>query len=311
MKQNFWSYLNPKDIVDIIAPASQCSPDKLENGIQWLKKINLIPRVPKNLLNNDLFFSAPLEQQLEDLKNAIYSDSKGIWCLRGGYGSMRLIPHLAKLKPPKKSKLFLGFSDITALHLFFTQHWNWPVLHARNISQMHPDLANTPDRKFLREVIFGKKDEKIFKSLKPLNNYAKSSQKISAHIVGGNLRIVQSSLGTPWEINTSEKILFFEDIGERGYSVDRMLEQLIQAKIINKKTKAVLFGSFTECNEKDGSNLVKDALIRFAQKVTIPVLMGVPAGHDEKVNYPIPFNTSTTLVLGKTGQLHCHYGGKR
>jgi muramoyltetrapeptide carboxypeptidase len=310
MKKKSWSYLSPNDIVDIIAPASNSPLNRLEDGINWVETIGLLPRVPQDIVKTDLFFAAPLETQLRHLKEAIYGDAKAIWCLRGGYGSMRLIPHLLKLKPPKNPKLFIGFSDITSLHLFFTQKWNWPVIHGRTISQMHPDFAKTPDRKFLTEVIFGKKTEKTFKRLKPINDHAKKIQVINGPITGGNLRIIQSSLGTSWELKAKGKILFIEDVGERGYSVDRMLEQMYQAKIIDKGLKAVVFGDFTEGLEKDGRDLTTSAIERFAKRVPYPVLKGMPAGHGHETNYPVPFNTDCSLKLGRTCELTCFYGGK-
>jgi muramoyltetrapeptide carboxypeptidase len=309
MNKNLWSYLQKNDVVDIIAPASNAPTNKLEDGISWVKSIGLVPHVPKDIVRTDIFFAAPLETQLEHLKNALYSDSKAIWCLRGGYGSMRLIPHLLKLRPPKKPKLFIGFSDITALHLFFTQHWKWPTIHGRTISQMHPDLASTPDREFLKDMIFGEIHDRTFKELTPMNEHALVKKQISGKITGGNLRIIQSSLGTSWELNAKGKILFIEDVGERGYSVDRMLEQMIQAKIIDKSLKAIVFGDFTEALEKNGKDLTPIALQRFADKVPYPVLKGLPAGHGHILNYPVPFNTNAVLTLGKKAQLACTYGG--
>lgn len=308
--KNSWTYLRPDDIVDIVAPASHSPLHKLEDGIQWVENIGLIPHVPHDIVQTDLFFAAPLEIQLRHLKEAIYSDSKAIWCLRGGYGSMRLIPYLKKLKQPKKPKLFIGFSDITALHLFFSQEWNWPVIHGRTISQMHPDFAGTPDRKFLTDMIFGKKNEMVFKKLIPMNASARLSGEIKGKITGGNLRIIQSSLGTEWEIKAKNKILFIEDVGERGYSVDRMLEQMFQAKIIDKGLKAIVFGDFTEGLEKDGRDLTLSALERFSERVPYPVLRGLPAGHGHELNYPVPFNTLCVLKTGRSGQLKCLYGGQ-
>lgn len=304
-----WSYLNAGDIVDIIAPASHSPIDKLQEGAEWLSSYGLIPRIPKNIIKRDVFFAAPLEIQLEHLMDALYSDSKAIWCLRGGYGSMRLIPHLLKLRPPKKPKIFIGFSDITALHLFFNQHWKWPTIHGRTISQLSLQNHKTPDRKFHKSIIFGEETSKTFNRLKALNTYAKEEQTINGVITGGNLRILQSSLGTSWELQAKNKILFIEDVAERGYSIDRMLEQMIQAKIIHKGLKALIFGDFTEGHEKDGKDFVPIALKRFADRVPYPVLRGLPAGHGHKLNYPIPFNTPTELITGKICKLTCTYSG--
>ncbi len=309
MRKKSWSFLRPGDLVDVIAPASHAPPEKLLPGVRWIHQLGLGARVPPDLIRPDVFFASPLEVQLSHLRAALLSESRAIWCLRGGYGSMRLIPHLIKQVPPKRPKLFIGFSDITALHLFFTQQWNWPVIHGRTISQMHPDLAHTPDRKLLADLILGRKGEHTFRGLIPMNAAARIRSEIQGTITGGNLRILQSSLGTSWELRARGKILFIEDVGERGYSVDRMLEQLIQAKIIDKGLKALVFGDFTEGREKDGTELVSLALERFAQRVPYPVLRGLPAGHDTETNFPVPFNTPCLLTLGRSAKLSCSYGG--
>ncbi|MGE3610136.1 MAG: LD-carboxypeptidase [Bacteriovoracaceae bacterium] len=304
-----WPYLKPNDTVDIIAPASSCPTDKLQAGLEWLESVGLIPRVPKGIVNTDVFFSAPLEDQLDHLVKAIYSDSKAIWCLRGGYGSMRLIPYLQKLKPPKHPKLFIGFSDITALHLFFNQTWNWPTLHGKTVSGLNIN-KKTHDIRELKKIIFGElTHEKTFKKLRPLNESAYLEKEISGKIVGGNLRILQSSLGTSWEVNPRGKILFIEDVSERGYSIDRMLEQMHQAKIIRHGIKALLIGDFTEGQEKSGKDLTSIAIKRFAERVSYPVLSGLPCGHGPKYNYTLPFNTLCKLTTGKKPTLTCDFGG--
>ncbi len=303
MKDLKWDYLNKGDVVDIVAPASHSPDMKLESGCQWLESIGLVPHIPKNLIKPDAFFASSLENQFEQLKAALYSDSKAIWCLRGGYGSMRLVPLLKKLRPPKKPKLLIGFSDITSLHLYFNQAWGWPTIHGRTISQLSPELSKTADRVLLRKMIFGDVEQHIFKNLKPLNEAARSSKLVKGKIIGGNLRILQSSLGTDWQLAPKGKILFMEDVAERGYSIDRMLEQLFQAGIINKGLKALVFGDFTEGKERDGKDLSEVAMSRFAQRVSYPVLKGLKCGHGAEFNYPLPFLTATTIELGKSATL--------
>lgn len=305
-----WENLNIGDSIDIIAPASHAHQDKLVKGSEWLHSLGFKTRIQEGMISPDAFFAAALDVQFEHLKEAIYSDSKAIWCLRGGYGSMRLIPKLMKLRPPKKPKLFVGFSDITSLHLFFNQVWNWPTLHGRTISQLSLELEKTPDRKELRDLLFGDIDEVCFKNLKPLNEAAKENMELRSKVVGGNLRMVQSSLGTKIQIDTKGKILFLEDVAERGYSIDRMLEQMVQAKLIDKGLKALVFGDFTEGLERDGKDLTMTAMKRFAERMDYPVLMGMKAGHGQKLNYSVPFNTEAKLYLGKKPELVIHTGGK-
>lgn len=302
-----WNHLKPGDIVDVIAPASQSPGEKLIAGCDWLRSIGLVPRVPEDLITPEDFFASSLQAQLRHILQALQSDSKAIWCLRGGYGSMRLIPYLKKIKPPREPKLFLGFSDITALHLFFTQQWQWPTMHSRVLSQMSVDLQ-TPDRIELGDLLLGKGPKtKTFTHLEPLNEAAAQVQTIRAKLTGGNLRILQTSIGTNWELKAKGRILFIEDIGERGYSVDRMLEQMIQSKLLDKGLRAVVIGDFTEGEEKNGKDLSMVAFKRFAHKVRYPVFKGLPCGHGS-VNYALPFNTPCELTGGPSGTLDCDLG---
>lgn len=289
-----FNFLSSGDVVDVIAPASHAPADKLQSGLEWLSSIGLMPRVQENLIRPQDFFASDLETQLEQLKRAIYSDSKLIWCLRGGYGSMRLIPHIKKWPKPKHRKMFLGFSDVTSLHLYFNQEWKWPTLHGRVLSQMSTS-HKTSDREELKDFLMGNIQSPLtYKNLIPLNQLAKEKSIIEGKIIGGNLRMLQSSLSTNIELHAKNKILFMEDVGERGYSIDRMLEQMIQAKIIDKGLKAIIFGDFTEGLEKDGKDLTDVAFRRIAERVPYPVFKGLKCGHGE-VNRVLPFFTHAEI----------------
>ena len=309
MNKNQWQYLKPGDIVDIIAPASHCPPEKLQEGIEYLKSIGLVPRIPEDIIGGEVYVAAPLLTQLKHFKEALKSDSKAIWCLRGGYGSMRLIPHLKKISPPKEPKLLIGFSDITSLHLYLNNEWQWPTLHGLLLSQLSVAKNKNIYQKNTKAVLFGEKKSLEFKGLLPLNELGKQLKVIRGKITGGNFRIVQSSIGTDWEVRSHGKILFLEDVGERGYSIDRMLEQLTQAGILRKGIKALIFGDFTEGEEKSGKDFTLHAMKKFAANAPFPVLYGLKAGHG-KINQPIPFETVCELELGTKGILTCHYGGK-
>jgi muramoyltetrapeptide carboxypeptidase len=256
-------------------------------------KNNFTARVHPGIIEGDIFFAAPLKQQLEMMKDAVYSDSKMLWSLRGGYGSMRLIPFMEKWKKPKQKKVFMGFSDVTSLHLFFGQNWGWQTIHGRNVSGMNLN-KKSKDRNEIISILTGKKDELVFKGLRPLNVAAKKSGKIKAAVTGGNLKLLQTSIGTSWELNARGKILFMEDVGERGYAVDRMLEQLWQSGVINKSIKAVVFGDFIEGEEKNGQDLTGTALQRFADRVPFPVYKGLKCGHGE-VNFSLPFHSEAEI----------------
>lgn len=281
------------DIIDVIAPASPCPVDNLDEGVRWIMENGFTARVPPGIIKGDVFFAAPLMDQLAMMKEAVYSDSKMLWSLRGGYGSMRLIPFMKKWKKPKQKKIFMGFSDVTALHLFFGQEWGWTTLHGRNVSAMSLSKKSR-DRNEVMPILTGKKDELTFRGLVPLNQHAKKAGAISGKVTGGNLKLLQSSIGTSWELEARGKIVFMEDVGERGYAIDRMFEQLRQADVIQKGLKAVVFGDFTEGAEKDGRDLSGVALKRFAETAPYPVYKGMKSGHGD-VNFTLPLHTKAEI----------------
>lgn len=293
-----WQALQWGDIVDVVAPASACKPQELRAGIRYLKSLGLVPRVAKNILKpTPLNFAQSDEVRFQQLKSALLAkDSKAIWCLRGGYGSLKLVPQLSKLKKPKHSKVLLGFSDITTLHAFLNQEWKWPTLHSPVLTRMGSEKARPIEQREVAAMLFGRKPEQVFTGLKPLNSAARLHRKIRGHVVGGNLAVLQSGLGTPWELRTKNQIIFLEDIGEKPYRVDRMLEQWSQGGAF-EKAKAIVFGSFSMENARDMRLLWNDVIPRFAKKQKIPVLNGLRVGHGNQ-QHTLPFLTDAELRLG-------------
>ena len=304
----FTPSLEPGDIVDIIAPASKCTPKELRDGIRFIKSLGLRPRVPADLFGPSVLFSNKDEIRWRHLKQALTArDSKMIWCVRGGYGSLRLVPHLLKMKRPSQRKIFLGYSDITTLHAFLNQHWGWATIHGPMVERAGRRAMARDEERQLLGMLFGRRDHIEFSQLKPMNGAAKRSRLLRAPIVGGNMAVLQSALGTKASLNPRGRILFFEDIGERPHRVDRMLSQFAQAGWFDK-AKAVMFGRFQLADRKDRRDLWNDVLPRFARECRLPVLSGLPVGHDPKRQMPLPFLTSAELQLGSRPTLVVHSG---
>ncbi|MCB9026560.1 MAG: LD-carboxypeptidase [Bdellovibrionaceae bacterium] len=301
MKRQAWQSLEPGDIVDIVAPASSSSAKDLNNALRFVHKMGFVPRVPKDIFGKDLLCANTDSQRFKHLKNAIYAkDSKVIWSLRGGYGSLRLMPALYKLKKPKHTKLFIGYSDTTALHNFFNQQWNSPSLHGTMLEELGRGDAGQRELRDFVQVLFQLTDKLNFDNLQAMNSHARKIHTIRAPVVGGNLAILASTLGTPWNFSAKGKILALEDIGERGYRVDRMLVQLEQAGVF-KGVRSVIFGDFVggeENKAEDCKYLWRDVQKRFATEAKFPVLKGLPFGHGA-FQRPMPFNTSAKLHLGR------------
>jgi muramoyltetrapeptide carboxypeptidase len=278
-------------IIKIVAPASGTSPEKIEQ-LQLLSELNI--EISSTIINQDILFHASGDdQRFEQLKKALYDKSKKtiIWTLRGGYGSARLIDRLSKLPMPKDEKIFIGFSDNTALHLFLSQQWHWQTIHAAGFAQILDPTQDSQNYMKIAEIVANSVPTQSISNLKPLNIEATGTNEIKGYLTGGNLTIVGTSIGTPWQIQTAGKIVFLEETGEKGYRIDRSLNHLRQAGLL-KDVKAVLFGAFMHKSRDNGINI---ALERFAKETSIPIYKTDQFGHG-KINYPLIYNTMYEII---------------
>lgn len=304
------SALKPGDIVDVVAPAWKCKRSELSAAVRFLKGWGLEPRVPKDIFGRSPMFAHSDEERFQQLKMALTAkDSAAVWCVRGGYGLIRLLPLLDKLKRPKHTKLVIGYSDITTLHLFLDQKWGWPSWHGPLLDRFGRGEHKPRQVREIRNLLFGLEDQVEFNGLKPLNVAARKSKILSGHVVGGNIVTLSSSLGTPWGPKSNNAIVFFEEIGERPYRIDRMLTQLQQAGYFSN-AKAVIFGDMISPQGKDQKLLWRDVIARFAEQQKIPVLKGLPVGHGD-IQRTLPFATESRLFLGRNvARLSVHSGLK-
>jgi muramoyltetrapeptide carboxypeptidase len=306
-----WAPLQEGDIVDVIAPASKTTDAAVKGAIRFLNKWGLKPRVAKKMFGPSLFTANTDENRLRFLMDAIRApDSKAVWCVRGGYGTNRLLPQLLREKKPSgPPKLLIGLSDITTLHAFVNQHWGWPTVHGPMLDRLGRGLTKKNHLAELHDFLFGEIPEITFSGLKPMNAAARKPGVVRGSVTGGNLITLQSLIGTRAGWRTKGRILFFEEIGEKGYRVDRALEHFRQSGHFDS-AHAIVFGDFLDCVEVDGSKkLVPAALKRFAESLKIPVFSGIPSGH-APVQRPVPFETPSELYLGTKGRLVCQTGAQ-
>jgi muramoyltetrapeptide carboxypeptidase len=287
--------LKKGDIVDIVAPASYNSAEDLIAATGVLKSWGLIARTFIDFEAFHPYHSDEDDVRFLDFKRALLAnDSKVIWCLRGGYGSQRILKHLQKIGKPKSEKLVIGYSDITSLHLFFNQSWNWKSLHGPMINSFGNKDLDKKSLLDLRKIFFEKKFKQKIKLI-PLNDLATNYKSTKKALCGGNLSVLQSSLGTPNTIKAKNKFILLEDVGERGYKIDKMLFQLEQAKII-KDCAGVIFGDFTGGQEPSGESYVDFAIMRFALSINKPVFKTNDFGHG-KINRPILLNDQKNCMI--------------
>lgn len=300
-----WPQLKIGDTLQIIAPASKSTQPEADLQAakhfiesQWQLKVKINPYI----YNDDPDFANSDEARFQDLKQALLDDSvQAIWCMRGGYGVIRLLPLLDKIKAPPKPKLFMGFSDITLLHLYFQQRWRWCTLHAPAANQIVQKSVSMDALENLRQVMFGKQRE-VDQRLQPLNTLAAEKGNLHHSLIGGNLMLIIRTLGTAYEMqDINNKILCLEEVNEPFRKIDGMLTQL-RYHFEHRKMfpKAVLLGEFT-CNAAERA-AVDRALQHFANTIPCPVLQGLLIGHGQQ-NFPLPLSLVANLTLGKEARL--------
>src|ERR1700692_4112840 len=131
MMTGAWPVLQKGDLIDVIAPGFGVTPEQVVGAHDFLLKWGLKPRIPVDLIQKHFLHANSDEKRFGFLQKALRAkDSKVIWCLRGGYGSNRLLPRLDQMRKPAQKKLLIGISDVTSLHIYFEQKWGWSGLHA-------------------------------------------------------------------------------------------------------------------------------------------------------------------------------------
>jgi muramoyltetrapeptide carboxypeptidase len=218
-----------------------------------------------------------------------------VWLARGGYGAARLLPLLDALTAqhgPPRRKLLVGYSDVTVLHEYARTRWNWPTLHAPMPSASNFGLYDANHWRALLDLIRGRHPGNAWgeRPLKWLN----VSTTVEVELVGGNLALWSSVAGTPYAPTPGRnRLVFFEDIGEKYYRIDRMLTQVRQAGLLDG-VAALILGDFTNCDD-DALQLVRgpddtkiplrrqfgkdEAFTEIFASLPFPVAAGLPVGH--------------------------------
>jgi len=236
----------------------------------------------------------------------MFKDPKihAVICLRGGYGTARLLQSIDYNMIRKNPKIFVGFSDITSLHIAFHKKSRLVTFHGPMVTS---NYAHSKGRKYsmgglLRMITKPEPFGSILKGSGIKKGKTLIKGKVTAPLVGGNLSILVSLLGTPWEFSTKRRILFIEEVGEANYRIDRMFTHLLNAGKLNQASGIVL-GQFSDTEVKPTSDgrptqtlkqIFKDRL----GSLNIPIAFGFPFGH-EKITATLPIGIKATLDATK------------
>ncbi len=283
-------------VLSVVAPGFGLKKRSLKLCESYLKQKSYRNENLSSLFGEDLLCSHHVKKRSRSFEQAL---KKGgiIWCLRGGYGCVHLLPFLAKFSKPLKRSVLLGYSDVTALHSFLHKFWDWPTLHGPLLDGVVDGVVGPKYIKQLERFLEGQIKEVSYQ-LKPMNSLAMKVKNLKGVTKGGNLSVLQTLIGTDFCPEVSGCFLFLEDIGEKSYRVHRMLVHLKQAGLL-KGLKAILLGSFIAQGGKKEQNLLEVVLKNWAKKeVKVPVFYGLPSGHG-KDQALLPLNIKSTLRKGK------------
>lgn len=268
----------------VVAPASGVKDDNVRKAHEVARELGI--RFPEEALDAKAVpYNANADEVRLDLLLEALNDpaAETLWALRGGYGCGRLLPGLSGAALPETPKLFIGYSDLTYLHLFF-QRRGWPTIHGDMFWELTAADRDPDNLRILASLLAGETEELRYTGLKPFNQAARDTDSaIEAPLTGGNLTCLAAAAGTPWTVDAAGRVLFIEDVKEAGYKIDRMLTQLRQSGALGG-ARAVLLGTFTR-----GDDATEYALERFAGDIPLPVFRADRFGHGEK-NHPLVFN---------------------
>ncbi len=274
--------LKSGDCIDIVAPSSPPYNSQWTEGLKILQSWGLRPRYARGGFSKKNSF----QKQSLFLNQAFSNeDSSAVWAIRGGNGLQKLMPSFIKNYPLKKQKIFIGYSDSSAMH-FFLNSQRVKTVHAPMICELSKLSKN--ELSSLKKLLLGQKKEWAFK-LKPIKTT--TEQTLKARLVGGNLTLLSTSVGTPWLRHFGPHFLFVEDVNERTDKLDRMLCHLFFSGTL-KSTKAILFGHFSPLP----AHSLKKVLKNFSDICPIPLIYGLSCGH-ARPNLPLPLGQQTYLFL--------------
>jgi len=296
--------LEKRDKIGIIAPARNISREELHPAIELFESWGLEVKLGEHIFHSFYQFAGKDEERAQDLQLFLDDPSiKAIVCARGGYGTIKLMELLDFEQFVRNPKWIVGYSDITVLHSYITQKLGVKTLHATMPLNIISPAQNLPAIELLKKVLFGEAVEYTWTS--SIN--CDMPKEITGEVIGGNLSVLYSLRGTSFDIDTTGKILFIEDLDEYLYHIDRML---MNFKHGDKFTglKALLVGGMTDMNDNKtpygftAYEIIKD----ITKDYTFPVIFDFPAGHF-KNNLPVIMGSELKIQKAEENKMKASF----
>jgi muramoyltetrapeptide carboxypeptidase len=269
------------DLIGIVSPAGPTDFEELKRGMNVLKKMGFHCSVGRNALLQKGFLAGSDKERADDFMNMVKNpEISAILCARGGYGVNRVLPYLDFSLIKKTRKPIIGSSDITILLNY--------INHKCSLISFHGPMAagsfgRTPMKKSREPFCQALMGDMDMYSYSKRNAWTIKPGKSEGRLSGGCLTLMIRSLGTPYEIQTRNRILIIEDVNERPYKIDGMLWQLKEAGKF-KGIRGIVFGEMVNCQpNKNESYTLRETISDFFKNAAFPILMNCPIGHGKEM----------------------------
>lgn len=285
--------LRPGDSVRVVSLASPVEEGRFQRGCEEIARLGYSPKFnSEDVLARAGFFAGTVSVRTTALKEAFAeSDSRAIFCTRGGYGSNYLLEGLSvALKSPR---IFAGYSDMTSLQVFLWQKFRWVTLYAPMVGSGLDKGAGAPEG-YDRDSLLHAVTETKHTWGMDLQGEVLFHGVVEGTLLGGCLTLIETAIGTPWELETHGAILVLEDRGMKPWQVDRALTHLKQAGKF-RGVAGIILGEFPECPAPEGSETVKDVAHRILGHLDIPIIWGARVGHTARPMLTLPLGVWARL----------------
>ncbi len=293
--------LRPGDRLAIIAPASPFNAQEFEAGLIEVRALGFEPVFDESVFQRLGYVAGPAGLRAEAFLRAWQDPSiAGLLVVRGGYGSVQILPHLEAHVLRKTPKVFVGYSDLTSLLTFLTLQSGIVAFHGPTVAGRLDRGARGYDRdSFVRALTeafpLGEQSSNGMLAVRP--------GEAAGVLVGGTLTQIAVSLGTPFAFDPPKgSVLFLDEVGERPYRLDRMLTQLRLAGILGR-ANAIVFGELPGCDEPGGSLTARSVIAELFREFPGPVLVGFPSGHTNGPAHTLPLGVRARVIAAPTPRL--------
>lgn len=299
--------LHPGDPVAIVAPASAPpDPAAIDKAVAALQKLGFKPRLSRHVRKRWGFLAGSDRERAADLMEMFLDERiRAIICMRGGYGTARILPLLDYAAIHAARKIFVGYSDITSLHCAFLEKAKLVSFHGPMLNSdfIKPEVPQDTVQSFLRTLTHPEAPGSILTGFRRNSLRILSPGVASGRLIGGNLSILCATLGTPYQPSFRRSILFFEDVEEVPYRFDRMLTQLLNAGLL-QQVAGIAIGTNARCRDPKARKLkeyrpcIEEVFTERLLPLNVPIVAGFPFGH-VRHNATLPVGVGVTLDAEK------------